>query len=91
MGPGDRLFDEGELDRLATDSALSSLRWLSDLAHEWGMELSQLALAFTLTLPGMGPVIPSASSVTQLESNAAAGKIQLSEEQRTRVKSVLER
>ena len=42
-----------------------------------------------LTLPGMGPVIPGASSVKQLESNAAAGKIKLSPEQCTKVKVAL--
>jgi aryl-alcohol dehydrogenase-like predicted oxidoreductase len=35
-----------------------------------------------LGMSGMGPVIPSSSSVAQLESNAAAAKIVLSEDQK---------
>jgi len=30
----------------------------------------------------MGPVIPACSSIEQLESNAAAGKIELTDEQK---------
>ena len=62
---------------------------LAALAHEWDLALNQLALAYMLTLPGMGPVIPSASSVEQLESNGAAGKLTLNDEQKMRVKEVL--
>lgn len=85
VGKGDRLYDEGALDRVATDEVMSKLNRLGALAHEWGMPLSELALAYMLTLPGMGPVIPSVSSVRQLESNAAAGKVSLSREQIQRV------
>ena len=37
----------------------------------------------------MGPVIPASSTVTQLESNAIAGKIKLSEEQQKQIKTIL--
>ena len=60
------------------------------MAHEWDMKLNQLVLAYMLTLPGMGAVIPSASDVKQLESNGAAGKIDLSSEQKNKIKAVLE-
>lgn len=33
-----------------------------------------------LTLPGMGPAIPSSSSVQQVSDNAKAGKVVLSRE-----------
>ena len=42
-----------------------------------------------LTLPGMGPVIPGVSSIPQIESNAAAGKIKLSEEQCAQIRAAL--
>jgi aryl-alcohol dehydrogenase-like predicted oxidoreductase len=42
-----------------------------------------------LTLPGMEPVIPSPSIVKQLESNAAAGKIELDEEQKEKIRSIV--
>ena len=71
------------------DDKLAKVKRLAALAKEWGMETSQLALAYMLSLPGMGPVIPSASSVKQVESNAAAGKVSLSAEQRARAAKAL--
>jgi aryl-alcohol dehydrogenase-like predicted oxidoreductase len=79
--PGDRIYDQGMLNQLATPDLLAKLRRLGDLAHQWGIELSQLVLAYLLTLPGMGPVIPAATTVRQLESNAKSARIQLSGEQ----------
>jgi aryl-alcohol dehydrogenase-like predicted oxidoreductase len=89
VGKGDRLYDEGALDRVATDEVMSKVQRLAGLAHEWDMHLNQLVLAYMLTLPGMGPVIPSASTVQQLESNAAAGGLVLSEEQQRRVREIV--
>lgn len=85
---GDRLVDEKVLDKVATPEVLARLRKLATLAEEWEMELSQLALAYTLSLPGMGPVIPSPSTVGQLETNATAAKIALSDEQKSRVAEI---
>lgn len=87
-GQGDRLFDEGLLDRLATAQNVQILRSLAELANRWGVGVSQLTLAYLLTLPGMGPQIPGASSVAQLESNASAGRLHLDEEQRTALAAV---
>jgi aryl-alcohol dehydrogenase-like predicted oxidoreductase len=88
VGKGDRLYDEGMLDRVATEAVLPKLKKLAALAQEWGLPLSELALAYTLALPGMGPVIPSVSSVQQLETNAAAGKLILSREQIQRMMEI---
>ena len=90
VGPGDRLFDEKAMDKVKDEAVMAKVKKLAALAREWGFELSQLALAYMLALAGMGPVIPSASSPKQVESNAAAGKVKLSEEQKARVKAVLE-
>lgn len=90
VGPGDRLFDEKMLDACKNEAIATKLRKLAGLSKEWGLELSQLALAYMLALPGMGPVIPSSSSVKQLESNAAAGKVKLTAEQCARVKAALQ-
>jgi aryl-alcohol dehydrogenase-like predicted oxidoreductase len=87
--PGDRLVDEGTLERDATGPVLAKVRQLADLARAWGIPVSQLALAYMLTLPGMGPAIPSCSSVAQLESNAAAGRLTLTDEQCAQVRAVL--
>jgi aryl-alcohol dehydrogenase-like predicted oxidoreductase len=89
VGKGDRLYDEGSLDRMMNEEVVSKLNRLSALAHEWGMPMSELSLAYMLALPGMGPVIPSVSSVQQLESNAAAGRMSLSREQTRRVKEIV--
>lgn len=89
VGSGDRLVDEGTLEKDAPPHIMAKLRSLAELAHQWDLQLNQLVLAYMLTLPGMGPVIPSASSVAQLESNAAAGRITLSEAQRQQVQAAL--
>lgn len=90
VGPGDRLFDEGAVDEMLAPEVLRKLNGLASLSREWGMSLSQLALAYMLTLPGMGPVIPSSSTVEQLEANAAAGKILLTAEQTQQIRQALE-
>lgn len=88
-GPGDRLFDEGDLKTKASPENMAKLNALASISSEMGIELSQLVIAYMLTMKGMGPIIPSSSSVKQLESNAAAGKIVLSEEQISKVKSIV--
>jgi len=89
VGPGDRIHDQGMLAELAGDSNMNQLQNLAALARLWEMETSQLVLAYTLTLPGMGPAIPAASSVRQLESNAGAGKLRLAGEQRLQIQAIV--
>ncbi len=89
VGQGDRLYDEESLEGKLTPENRHKLQGLAELAREWDMEVSQLTLAYTLTIPGMGPVIPGASTVEQLESNAKVGSIELSEDQIKRVKELL--
>ncbi len=86
---GDRLFDEGTLEKVINKEVLAKLNKLADLAKQWEMTIAQLALAYMLTLPGMGPVIPSSSTVEQLGKNAAAGKIVLTDEQKTKIERVI--
>lgn len=81
VGAGDRLHDEGVMDDFATESKLAAVRRIAKLAEESDLEISQLTLAYLLTRPGMGPQIPSSSSVAQLESNARAGRVVLTDEQ----------
>jgi 1-deoxyxylulose-5-phosphate synthase len=89
VGPGDRLYDEGLLDEFTAKATMEKVGKLAQLAHGWDLQLNQLSLAYTLTLPGMGAVIPSSSSLEQLESNAQGGKTSLSEEQRQAIAEVL--
>lgn len=89
IGPGDRLFDEGKIEENTSRSNMEKLHQLAALSHEWGLQLNQLVISYMLTLPGMGPVIPSSSNVRQLESNAVAGSVILSDRQISRIKGVL--
>lgn len=87
VGAGDRLHDEGAMEEV--NAHLDKVRAVAKLAEDWGLEVSQLALAYLLTLPGMGPQIPSSSNLDQLASNAQAGKITLSDEQVSAVREAL--
>lgn len=87
IGPGDRRYDEG--DWQIEPGTARKLERLAALGREWGISLSQLTMAYMLTLPGMGSLIPSSSTVAQLEANAAAGKLVLSPEQSQLVQEAL--
>ena len=82
---GDRLYDENTLSSDIDRPKRQILRRLAALAEGWEMTLSELTIAYMLSLPGMGPAIPSSSTVAQLESNARAGKISLSIEQKQKI------
>lgn len=87
VGPGDRLFDEGDFDSLGEDQ-LGAVRRLAELAGQWQIKVSTLTLAYILTLPAMGTQIPSSSTIEQLEDNAAAGTVELSEDQQAQLREV---
>ena len=59
------------------------------VAKAWGLPLNQLVIAYMLAIPGMGPVIPSVSSVDQLASNARGGRITFSREEMRAIKEIL--
>jgi aryl-alcohol dehydrogenase-like predicted oxidoreductase len=88
-GPGDRLFDEGDLKAKTSPENMAKLHALAAISNQMGVELSQLVMAYMLTMKGMGPIIPSSSSVKQLESNAAAGKLILTNEQIDKVRNIV--
>lgn len=87
--PGDRLFDEGDLNTKTSPENMAKLHALAALAKKMGIELSQLVIAYMLSMKGMGPIIPSSSSVKQLESNAAAGKLILTDKEIAKVKKIV--
>jgi aryl-alcohol dehydrogenase-like predicted oxidoreductase len=89
IGPGDRLYDEGTLNKDLSPDTYQRLKKLGEMAVELGLEINQLALAYMLTLPGMGSMIPASSNVKQLESNAEAGKIVFTAEQIERIKKII--
>lgn len=89
VGPGNRLYDEGKWNKiLCNNELIDKLHKLASLAHEWGYELNQLAIAYMLSIPAIVSLIPSSTSLEQLESNAAAGKIKLSECQINKIKEI---
>lgn len=88
-GPGDRLFDEGDLKAKTSPENMTKLHALAAISNEMGVELSQLVMAYMLTMKGMGPIIPSSSSVKQLESNAAAGRLILTDQQIAKVRDIV--
>ena len=89
VGKGDRLFDEGTLEKDLSPAVVKKLSALDAVGRKWGMGITQLTLAYMLTIPGMGPVIPSSMTVEQLENNAAAGKVRLDDEQKSQLKKIL--
>lgn len=88
-GKGDRLFDEGSLDKELTPEITNKLQKLTDIAHKYEITLSTQTIAYMLTIPAMGPMIISSSNVKQLQENAKAGKITLSKEQIAEIENII--
>ncbi len=88
FGKGDRLYDDGLTDRL-TEDVLEKLRSLKEVADSVSLTVSQLAIAYMLSLDGMGPIIASCSTKEQLAENAAAGKANLAPETIAAIKSIV--
>jgi 1-deoxyxylulose-5-phosphate synthase len=86
---GDRLLDEGIMKESLNDDNKQKLGRLSALAHQWDMKLSQLALSYMLSIPGMGPVIPASSTILQLELNVIAAKIKVTEDPKRQIRKAL--
>jgi aryl-alcohol dehydrogenase-like predicted oxidoreductase len=89
VGKGDRLYDEGTLDAAREMHDFPRIQKLARLSKKWDITLNQLVIAYMLTIPGMGPVIASVSSVSQLESNAKGGRITFSREEIREIEEVL--
>jgi aryl-alcohol dehydrogenase-like predicted oxidoreductase len=89
-GDGDRLVDEGTLQKdLADPNVAARLAALGRLARKWGLPLNELVLAYMLTIPGMGPVIPASSTVAQIESNAKSALLKLEHDQLNQIEETL--
>ena len=50
---------------------------MAQIAKRLDATIAQVTLAYLMQLEGMGPLIPSASTVAQLEENAAAAQLSL--------------
>ena len=80
IGRGDRLFDEKNMGVLDSEAITKKLSVLAQYASSFGVSMATLTLAIMLNIPGMGPVIPSASTLQQLEANAAAATLSITPE-----------
>ncbi|MCM3781789.1 aldo/keto reductase family protein [Neobacillus mesonae] len=71
------------------DDVLEVVGQLEGLANEKGIKLSQLALAWTLRLPGISSALIGASRPEQIEENALAAEIELDSETLNRIDQLL--
>ena len=88
VGAGNRLVDENTLASYGPE-VFEKLRALGEIAAAEGVTMAQLTLSYMMTLPGMGPVIPAASTVAQLEQNAVAGTYIPSDEVCARIRAIV--
>jgi aryl-alcohol dehydrogenase-like predicted oxidoreductase len=86
---GDRLVDENRLDEELTPAVQKKLSQLVRLSRQWDLTLTQLALAYMLQLPGMGPVIAACSTPQQVAENARTGKVKLDKSQVEAVERII--
>jgi aryl-alcohol dehydrogenase-like predicted oxidoreductase len=64
-----------------TEREMKGAESLDALAGEWGVPASQLALSWLLSRPTIASVIVGPETIAELEQNAPAGDLQLSESQ----------
>jgi len=88
--PGSRLHGTEEGRRWLNPANVKALRELADIAHSKGATLSQLALAWALSHPEITSCIVGATSVEQIEENAAASDVVISEEEFLQIESILQ-
>jgi len=78
---GDRLVDEGVLERRRSDRALRIVRALGEVGRQHDRTEAQVALACLLKHPSIPTVIPTARTVQQLRENAGASGLVPSDEE----------
>jgi aryl-alcohol dehydrogenase-like predicted oxidoreductase len=87
VGPGDRLYDEGTVQKVRTDKVLRLLEALKAIGQLRDKTVAQTALGWLLSVPGVATVIPSCSSPGQLEENAGASGLRLTAEEMQQVEA----
>lgn len=76
MPEGARLSrDEEWAEQILTEENLGKTRRLAEVAHDLGVKLAQLAIAWSLRVPEVTSVITGASRVEHLEENLAAASV----------------
>ncbi len=75
-----------------TESTLTKVRALSQVARSRGQSIAQMALAWVLRQPGMSSALIGASRVEQIEQNVAAlGNLKFSVKELARIDTILGR
>jgi voltage-dependent potassium channel beta subunit len=76
-------------ERFLTEENRARVRALKAVADDLGVTRSQLALAWVLRQPGVSSVITGATKIAQVEDNAAAADLSLSEADVARIEGIL--
>ena len=77
------------MGRFRDDALLERIQQLQPIADELGVTMAQLALAWVLREPNVASAIVGASRPQQVEDNAAASGVELSEEMLKRIDGIL--
>jgi len=72
-----------------TEKHLTQVELLDGIAKEYGITLSQLAIAWILRLPNVASALVGATRLEQLEENAKASGVELSAETIERIEAIL--
>lgn len=89
--PGSRLARYTRYQRYRTEAAFRASEAYVDVAREFGLDPSQMALAFINRQPFVASNLIGATSMEQLEANIASAEVQLSAEVMERLEEVGER
>lgn len=74
-----------------TQTEIGVARELDRLAHDWGLQLYQVSLAWLLSRPAVASVIVGAETVAELRANASASDVELTPEQLDAISAVVVR
>ena len=77
------------MERALDHTLLERVQQLRPVADELGLSMAQLALAWVLREPNVASAIIGASRPEQVEDNAAASGVELSEETLARIDEIL--
>jgi Predicted oxidoreductases (related to aryl-alcohol dehydrogenases) len=79
----------GFMERALDQTLLERVQQLRPVADELGLSMAQLALAWVLREPNVASAIIGATRPEQVEDNATASGIELSEETLARIDEIL--
>ncbi|HOM72121.1 MAG TPA: aldo/keto reductase [Armatimonadota bacterium] len=87
---GSRLYGHEEGQSWLNPANLKALNELAEIAHSKNAKLSQLALAWILSHPEITSCIVGASKVEQIEENAQAADLDLSDDELQQIEAILQ-